>query len=64
MTFFKKLEIFKSIFSIDHRAAENPLLALFHVTFLRLHNIVAGELNKINPKWDSDKVFEVGILST
>ena len=47
------------ILSGDHRANENPQLAVLHTIFVRLHNSVAEQLNQLNPQWDDRRIFEV-----
>ena len=37
---------------------ENLLLTGIDTMFLRLHNKLAKELHKLQPKWDSDKIYE------
>jgi len=42
----------------DSRINEHPGLTVMHTILLREHNAVATELARINPHWDTNKVFE------
>lgn len=41
----------------DPRATQTPMLALVHSLFVRLHNEIAKNLAKINPKWNGTQLF-------
>lgn len=41
----------------DARVNEFPVLTSFHTLFARLHNYVVGQLEKLNPHWCNEKVF-------
>jgi Animal haem peroxidase len=48
-----------SLFAIGgDRANSTPFTAMMDTLLLREHNRVAGELDKQNPTWDDDRVFE------
>ncbi|XP_039742435.1 lactoperoxidase [Pteropus medius] len=42
----------------DSRASEHILLATSHTLFLREHNRLAGELKRLNPQWDGEKLYQ------
>ncbi|XP_014646355.1 PREDICTED: lactoperoxidase [Ceratotherium simum simum] len=42
----------------DSRASEQILLATSHTLFIREHNRLAGELKKLNPQWDAEKLYQ------
>jgi len=42
----------------DPRVNEQTVLAMVHTLFVREHNRIASELNKINPHWDDETVFQ------
>lgn len=41
----------------DIRANEQTALTVMHTIWMREHNRIVGELEKINPHWSTDKVF-------
>lgn len=41
----------------DFRSGQTPGLTIMHSLFYRLHNIIAKQLAKLNPKWDDDTIF-------
>uniref|UniRef100_A0A8C3YN05 Lactoperoxidase n=1 Tax=Catagonus wagneri TaxID=51154 RepID=A0A8C3YN05_9CETA len=42
----------------DSRASEQILLAASHTLLLREHNRLAGELKRLNPQWDGEKLYQ------
>jgi len=42
----------------DERVNEHPGLSIIHTVLLREHNYIASELNRINPHWGNEKVFQ------
>ncbi|XP_060522685.1 uncharacterized protein LOC132699805 [Cylas formicarius] len=42
----------------DGRASEQPGLTMIHTVYLREHNRVRDSLQRINPHWNHDKLFE------
>ncbi|KFZ51250.1 Myeloperoxidase, partial [Antrostomus carolinensis] len=42
----------------DTRASEMLELACMHTLFVREHNRLAGELKRINPKWNGEKLYQ------
>ena len=46
------------MFTGDLRSNQLPTLSTHHIMFIREHNNVASDLARINPHWDSDRVFE------
>jgi len=42
----------------DSRSNAHPMLAVMQTILLRLHNIIANELRKLNPDWDDETVFQ------
>lgn len=49
---------FPCFFSGDARVNEHPGLALIHVLFLREHNKVAAQLERLNPHWKDETLFQ------
>jgi len=49
---------FPCFFSGDSRVNENPGLTLMHVLFLREHNRVAAELERLNPRWNDERLYQ------
>ncbi|CAC5386495.1 PXDN [Mytilus coruscus] len=42
----------------DKRHSEVPLLAMFHIIFVREHNRIAKELSDLNTEWNDEKLFQ------
>lgn len=42
----------------DPRVNEQTVLAMAHTLFVRQHNYIAKELNRINPHWDDETTFQ------
>lgn len=42
----------------DGRVNQNPQLAVLHNVFLREHNRIAGELQKLHPEWDDERLYQ------
>lgn len=42
----------------DHRANEQLGLITMHTLWMRQHNRLAGELRRINPHWNGDKIYQ------
>uniref|UniRef100_A0A6P7G0S8 Peroxidase-like n=1 Tax=Diabrotica virgifera virgifera TaxID=50390 RepID=A0A6P7G0S8_DIAVI len=58
-------EMFCSIYDVstcfrggDIRMNQNPDLTIHHILWIRFHNIVAKILEKLNPCWNYEKVFQ------
>jgi prostaglandin-endoperoxide synthase 2 len=48
-----------SLFAVGgDRANSTPFVAMMNALFLREHNRIAGELEKNNPAWDDERVFQ------
>ena len=41
----------------DGRVNEFPILTSFHTLFARLHNYAVSQLEKLNPHWSNERVF-------
>ncbi len=49
-----------SLFAVGgDRANATPFTAMMNTLFLREHNRIAGELERRNPTWDDERVFQV-----
>lgn len=42
----------------DGRVREQPALTSFHIVFTRKHNQIASLLEKLNPHWSDEKLFQ------
>jgi len=42
----------------DIRCQEQPVLTAWHTAFLRLHNILAAEVQDLHPTWTDEQVFQ------
>ena len=42
----------------DVRVNQNPQLTIFQILQLREHNRVAGELARLNPHWDDERLYQ------
>lgn len=42
----------------ESRVNEQPGLTTIHTIWMRQHNLVAGELQKTNPRWSDEEVFQ------
>jgi len=42
----------------DSRVNEQPNLSVLHTVFMREHNRVAAELQRLNPGWSDEKIFQ------
>ena len=42
----------------DARSESNAFLTAIHTVFLRQHNLIAGELTRLNPTWNDEKLFQ------
>lgn len=47
-----------TVFTGDSRVNQLIGLTVMQTVWHREHNRVAGELSRINPKWDDEKVFQ------
>lgn len=41
----------------DYRFTQTPILALTYSLFYRMHNVIAINLQRINPNWTDDEIF-------
>lgn len=42
----------------DERINQNPELLIVDVVFLKLHNLIAKNLQTINPRWNDERLFK------
>ncbi|XP_069470956.1 myeloperoxidase-like isoform X1 [Ambystoma mexicanum] len=42
----------------DPRTSEQPGLTAFHTIFMREHNRVARQLNRLNPRWTGERIYQ------
>ena len=42
----------------DDRVNEQPTLAVLHTLYMREHNRIANELNRINHAWNDETIFQ------
>lgn len=42
----------------DSRANENLFLTTMHLIWARHHNYIASELEKLNPHWNDERIFQ------
>ncbi|CAG9809437.1 unnamed protein product [Chironomus riparius] len=42
----------------DSRLNQNPELSIIHILFIREHNRIAKELQKLNPRWSDEILFQ------
>lgn len=42
----------------DNRMNQSPHLTAIHIMFVREHNRIAGELRRLNPNWNDEKLFQ------
>lgn len=44
----------------DMRASEQPALATLHTIMMRLHNSLVTDLQKVNPHWGDEQLYQTG----
>ncbi|CAK9300561.1 unnamed protein product [Gordionus sp. m RMFG-2023] len=54
----RKAGPYKCFAAGDARANENSLLIVFHTLFFREHNRIAQSLQKINPRWNDERLYQ------
>ncbi|XP_067141035.1 myeloperoxidase-like isoform X2 [Centruroides vittatus] len=42
----------------DFRSSQNPLLTSLQIIFLRLHNLIAEKLKRINRRWNGETIYQ------